>query len=163
MPLSVQELRDHFAYSAWASARIVAAASELSHEELQRDFKTSDKSVLGTLVHTFAGDRVWLARMNRSPRMHFSAADDYSFTVLQNDWPAVYRGWDEWLASRDDAAVAADLTYQDLKGVTWTHPVWKLAIHVVNHATHHRGQVAGFLRSMGKTPPPLDFIAWLRR
>ena len=60
MPLSVEELRDHLAYSAWASQRLVQAASELTEDELIRDFQTADHSVLGTLVHTFAADRVWL-------------------------------------------------------------------------------------------------------
>jgi uncharacterized damage-inducible protein DinB len=32
----------------------------------------------------------------------------------------------------------------------------------VNHGTHHRGQVAGFLRAMGKAPPPLDLMAFYR-
>jgi len=32
----------------------------------------------------------------------------------------------------------------------------------VNHATHHRGQVSGFLRAMGHAPPPLDLIAFYR-
>jgi len=41
-------------------------------------------------------------------------------------------------------------------------PLWQILLHVVNHATHHRGQVSGFLRAMGHTPPPLDLIAFYR-
>jgi uncharacterized damage-inducible protein DinB len=33
---------------------------------------------------------------------------------------------------------------------------------VVNHGTHHRGQVSGFLRVMGHTPPPLDLVFYYR-
>ena len=99
MPLSVEELRDHFAYSAWASQRLVQAASELTEAELLRDFQTSEHSVLGTLVHTFAGDRVWLARLRQSPRLQYSSEADYRLSVLQNDWPDLYRQWDELLAS----------------------------------------------------------------
>jgi hypothetical protein len=51
MPLSVEDLRGHVSYSAWASQRLVHAASELSEAELLRDFQTPDRSVLGTLVH----------------------------------------------------------------------------------------------------------------
>ena len=40
------------------------AARQLSPEELNRDFQTADKSVLGTLVHVFAADRVWLRRLD---------------------------------------------------------------------------------------------------
>jgi uncharacterized damage-inducible protein DinB len=51
---------------------------------------------------------------------------------------------------------------KDLRGNTWTQPFWQLVLHVVNHATHHRGQVSGFLRAMGRVPPPLDLVAFYR-
>ena len=163
MPLSVEDLRDHLAYSAWASQRLVQAASELSSEELVRDFQTSDHSVLGTLVHTFAADRVWLARLRQSPHLKYSSEADYQLSVLQNDWPELYRQWDELLAGLNDEAVRADLTYQDMRGRTWIQPICQLVLHVVNHGTHHRGQVSGFLRTMGRVPPVLDLVAYYRR
>ena len=39
---------------------------------------------------------------------------------------------------------------------------WQIVTHVVNHGTHHRGQVSGFLRTMGHTPPPLDLSFYYR-
>ena len=74
----------------------------------------------------------------------------------------MYRQWDQCLAEMTDDSVRADLTYQDMRGNTWSQPVWKLVFHVVNHATHHRGQAAGFLRTMGRTPPALDLVAFYR-
>jgi uncharacterized damage-inducible protein DinB len=118
--------------------------------------------VLGTLVHAFAADRVWLARLQKSPRPQYSSDADYRLSVLQSDWPEVYRHWDDLLKSSSDDAVRADFTYQDLRGNTWTQPFWQLVLHVVNHATHHRGQVSGFLRAMGRVPPPLDLVAFYR-
>jgi uncharacterized damage-inducible protein DinB len=162
MSLSVEDLREHFAYSAWASRRLVHAASELTAAELLRDFETSDHSVLGTLVHAFAADRVWLARLRSAARPPYSTEVDYHLSVLQNEWPELYRQWDEWLAGLNDDAARADFTYQDMRGNTWTQPIWKLVLHVVNHATHHRGQVSGFLRAMGHVPPVLDLVAFYR-
>jgi uncharacterized damage-inducible protein DinB len=52
--------------------------------------------------------------------------------------------------------------YQDMKGNSYTSTLWEIVLHVVNHATHHRGQVAGFLRTLGHTPPPLDLIRFYR-
>ena len=162
MPLSVDDLREHVIYSAWASQRLVHAAAELTEAELTRDFQTSDHSVLGTLVHTFAADRLWLARLQKSPRLKYSSEADYHVSVLQEEWPAVHRQWDALLAGFTDEEVRADLTYQDMRGNTWTQPIWKLVLHVVNHGTHHRGQVSGFLRTMGQTPPVLDLVAFYR-
>ena len=55
------------------------------------------------------------------------------------------------------------LAYRDLKGRAYEQPLWQLILHVVNHGTHHRGQVSGFLRSLGHVPPPLDLVAYYRQ
>jgi uncharacterized damage-inducible protein DinB len=34
-------------------------------------------------------------------------------------------------------------------------PAWQIVVHVVNHATPHRGQIVGMLRKLDmKAPPP---------
>jgi len=162
MPVELSTLQQHFAYAAWASARLVDAAGKLSDAELTRDFGTSDKSVLGTLVHTFAADRVWLARVRGNvPTRFIDVEQDMKMSALENDWPQVLAGWQEYLAGVGD--VAAPVSYKDLKGNPYTTPIWQIALHVVNHGTHHRGQAAGFIRTMGHTPPPLDLIFYYRQ
>jgi uncharacterized damage-inducible protein DinB len=34
-----------------------------------------------------------------------------------------------------------------------TRPFWQILVHVVNHATLHRGQAMSILRQMGIAPP----------
>ncbi len=161
-PVDLATLKMHFAYSAWASARLVDAAAKLSEEESTRDFGTADKCVLGTLVHVFAADRVWLARVRGNvPARFIDLAQDMKMSVLQEDWPQVLSGWQEFLGGVTD--VAEPVGYKDLKGNSYTTPLWQIGLHVVNHATHHRGQAAGFLRTMGQTPPPLDLIFYYRQ
>ena len=71
-------------------------------------------------------------------------------------------GWREWAKPLTDESVAASVSFTDLKGNPHTQPLWQIILHVVNHGTHHRGQVSGFLRTLGHTPPPLDLIAFYR-
>ena len=70
--------------------------------------------------------------------------------------------WLGWARPLTDEDVLRDVSYRDLKGNPWSTPLWQIVFHVVNHGTHHRGQAAGFLRSMGHVPPPLDLIAYYR-
>lgn len=149
-------------YTMWASSRLVVAAGALSADELTRDFGTADKSVLGTLLHIFAADRLWWRRLNQMEVLPFIRDEERRLEVLQSEWSAVLYDWKLWAARTSDEAFAADLTYTDLRGGQWTMPLWHVLNHLVNHGTHHRGQVSGFLRALGKTPPPIDVMVFCR-
>jgi uncharacterized damage-inducible protein DinB len=158
MIVSAEVLRSHIAYTAWASGLLVEAAAKLTHEELTRDFGAANKSVLGTLVHVFGADRLWLTRLKGEPANRFLTDADYQLAVLQNDWPALYEQWKDWTAGLTDETAQAELSYHDMRGNPWRASLGQLVLHVVNHGTHHRGQVSGFLRTMGYTPPKLDLV-----
>ncbi|HEY1800531.1 MAG TPA: DinB family protein [Terriglobales bacterium] len=160
--VSAAALQEHLAYTVWASTRLLAAAGELSDRELVYDFKTADHSVVGTLAHIFAADRVWLGRIKQRPPHVFISEKDKNLAVLQEQWPGLHAAWMQWAADLTDQSAHSVLAYQDLKGNPWTQPTWQVVLHVVNHATHHRGQVSGFLRALGHTPPSLDLIAYYR-
>jgi uncharacterized damage-inducible protein DinB len=161
MSVPVEVLRTHLRYSTWASKRLIATATALTPEELTRDFKSSDKSVLGTLAHVFAADRVWLGRIQGSPPALFLDPEvDLKLAVLQNDWPALLERWQVWGNNLQDAPTV--VAYKDMKGNAHATPLWQIVLHVVNHATHHRGMAAAMIRAMGHTPPPLDLILYYR-
>lgn len=162
MTISADILRFHLDYSAWASLRLLEAARQLSAEDLTRDFGASEKSVLGTLVHIFAADRAWLGRLAGKPPTAFVSPEDYRMEVLESDWPKVLDGWREFAAGLTDESGAAVQVYKDLGGREWRMPLWQPLMHVVNHGTHHRGQVAGFLRALGHKPPRTDLVIYYR-
>jgi uncharacterized damage-inducible protein DinB len=162
MTVSAATLRQHLDYTAWATARLLAAAGKLTPEERLRDFATADKSVIGTLAHTFAADRVWMARIEGRTLTSFLLPEERDLDVLLREWPRMLNRWKAFAAGLHEEQVLQAYTYKDLKGNAWTTPLWQIILHVVNHATHHRGQVAGFIRAMGHVPPPLDLIAYYR-
>ena len=155
----------HIDYTAWASEKLVAEAARLSPGELNHDFHTADRSVLETLVHIFAADRLWLFRLAGGADPGFVADADRSLAALETEWPAVLGQWQEWAGKLTDEAAVREVAYSDMDGRKFSQPLWQLVLHVVNHGTHHRGQVSGFLRALGHTPPELDLDAyyWLRR
>ena len=162
MTVSADVVRNHLEYTAWASKRLVDAAAALSPEELARDFHTATHSVVDTLAHIYAADRVWLARVTDATPGPFLTEADRSLPVLTHDWPALLERWRKWASALTDERTAAIIDYKDLKGNPHAQPLWQIVFHVVNHGTHHRGQVSGFLRAMGHTPPPLDLAAFHR-
>ena len=118
--------------------------------------------MIGTLVHVFAADRIWLQRVQGVPPLGIPGPEYYDAAVLRPAWQAVGEDWRAWARPLADEDFLQEISYRDLKGNPWRTPLWQVVLHVVNHGTHHRGQAAGFLRSMGHPPPPLDLIAYYR-
>ena len=59
-------MKQHFemfaAYNKWANRHLYNAAAALPKEELERNMGAFFKSMLGTLNHMLAGDRIWMKR-----------------------------------------------------------------------------------------------------
>jgi uncharacterized damage-inducible protein DinB len=153
-------LRYQIHYTSWATSRILEAAAALSTEQLEHDFQTADKSVSGTLIHMFRSERNWLARIEGRSQSFSGSSDDFSW-LLEN-WPVLRASWHLWADSISDNDCDRLVSYQDMRGVSQNDTLTEIVLHVVNHSTHHRGQVSGFLRSLGITPPVLDAIHYAR-
>src|SRR5260221_13515114 len=111
MPVSPETHRTHLKYTACAASRLLDASKQLSPEELNRDFGTADKSVVGTLAHVFAADRVWIGRIQGRAPAKFITDEDRDLAVLQNEWPVVLRSWQEWAAGLTVENVAQVASY----------------------------------------------------
>ena len=147
MPISVGTLRMQLDYSAWATQRLLDVAAKLPPEELTRDFQTADKCVLDTLAHIYAGDRMWLSQVLGAPRATFVDPEDCDLTLLQTEWPTLHQRWKLWMRDFSDADVAEKkIVFEDMHGNPYTKPVWQIVLHLVNHATHHRGQASAVIR-----------------
>ena len=163
MHVSADTVRTHLRYTAWASRSLVEAALQLSPDELRRDFQTADRSVLGTLVHIFAADRIWLARIKGEiPERFLDVESDMKVSVIEKDWPALHEDWLAWSSPLSDFDLEAQIAYNDLKGNPHQTPLWQIVLHVVNHGTHHRGMVSAMLRMMGHAPRAIDEIFFFR-
>ena len=156
-------LRSHLAYTEWASGKLLEAAAVLTPEELARDFATADRSVIGTLAHIFAADRVWLKRLQgESPTALMDPDRDRRLDTLQSEWPRVLADWRQLASEWTEDSIGRRIAYKQMNGQPFETPVWQIVLHLVNHATHHRGQAAGFIRAMGHQPPRLDLIFYYR-
>jgi uncharacterized damage-inducible protein DinB len=61
-----------------------------------------------------------------------------------------------------DADLLRTIAYTDMQGNPYESPLWQIVMHVVNHATLHRGQVMAMFRQLGLAPPPTDLMFYYR-
>ena len=159
MTVSREALLTHFDYTLWASLRLLDAAGRLTDEELRRDLKVSHGSVLGTLQHIYYADRVWLARLEgRTPAAFMDPEPGPDVAALKEHWPVVIKGLRDFAEYAPEELLEGPLTFKRLNGDAYTLAHWKVLLHVVNHATLHRGQVMGMLRQLGHVPPGTDYL-----
>jgi uncharacterized damage-inducible protein DinB len=162
VPRSPQEISKLFAYNRWANERTLEPVSALTGEEYGRPLGGSFPSVKETLAHIYAAEWIWLERwQGRSPRGLPPARDVPNLEVLQERWRAVEDGQREFLRSLSEDRMAEFVSYVNVKGETWSYPLGEMLVHLVNHSTYHRGQVATMLRQLGKTPEPTDYLLFL--
>jgi uncharacterized damage-inducible protein DinB len=130
------------------------AAMSLDPEMLHRDLGVVNKSVHGTLEHILMADRAWLGRVQGAPIQPEGALDE--------EWPRIQRGWQRFIDGVTDADMQRVIAYHNLKGHPYQSPLWQIVMHVVNHATLHRGQVMAMFRQLGIAPPSTDLISYYR-
>jgi uncharacterized damage-inducible protein DinB len=131
------------------------AALALPPEDAQKDLGSSHKGVLDTLNHIHMADRAWLYRVLGDTMPQPSE-------TLQVEWPKIQEGWEKWAAALTDADMTHAIAYKDMKGNMHVSPIWQIVLHLVNHATLHRGQVMAMFRQLGVAPPPTDLIFYYR-
>lgn len=156
------ELQDLYAFNRWANEEILAAATGLSSEHLNRDLGSSFPSVLTTLAHVAQSDWIWLQRWGGVSPTAPPAWDVSTLPALRGHWVTVQDQREALLASLDDAALDRPIAYRNLAGVASTNPLWQLLRHVVNHSTYHRGQVTTMLRQLGAATVSTDLVRWYR-
>jgi uncharacterized damage-inducible protein DinB len=165
--MTIAEIRDLFAFTEWANARVLDAAEKLPAEDLLRDVHISHKSILGTLLHVAGADWIWLERWHgNSPVGHdvwagWTADDARSLPQVREKWMPVVRGRRAYLDTISDADLARELGYRRFTGEPYSLPLAQQMQHVINHATLHRGQIVGMIRQLGIPPPPTDLLFYL--
>jgi uncharacterized damage-inducible protein DinB len=162
MTRTPEDIANLFAYGRWATGKTLESAAVLDPEEFVKPIGGSFGSVQGTLAHLYGADWVWLERFQgRSPSSLPGAESLASLTTIRERWDPVHRGLRELVESLAPGRLAEPLTYVNFAGQTWTYPVGEALVHVANHGTYHRGQVATLLRQLGKKAASTDYLRWI--
>lgn len=160
-------LRAMYDYSDWAMEKVLSAAGELTPEQLNTPGTAGRGSVRETLFHLIRAHHGWLSMWDVS--MSPGAALDFSlnFDDLDEfpDVDAIRAYWGDVFGQTtaftsdltdDDVARVYTETYPD--GDTETFILWQMMIHVVNHGTQHRSEVAAMLTDFGHSPGNIDMV-----
>ena len=158
MQISSSVLAMQVNYSHWASHKLLTYALTLPEEDVAKHIGNSHGSLLRTFQHTYYADRAWFHRLNNTPRPGSDFEDagaGPSLAELDRDWWPLLTRFEQIARNGDPLGV---LRYKNLKGEPFERPIWQVILHIVNHGTYHRGQIASMMRQQGHQPPSTDLI-----
>jgi uncharacterized damage-inducible protein DinB len=148
--IDVDGLRFLASYERWATERILDAAAGIDDGTWSRPNVVGERGMGGILVHHLGAYQRWrnglagtgvVDRPEREPLIGLGE--------LRARWTAEWAAMDAWLAGLS----RADLEETD-EGV----PFWQCLLHLFNHGTQHRSEVAALLTAVRRSPGDLDLI-----
>ena len=115
------------------------------------------------MVHLFQADSIWLDRLEGRPTGGLADYPAPGCTFeLRDAWLTVLDKMIDWAAGLNEADWSRETSYTTLAGVPYKTPFWQITLHIVNHGSHHRGQITNMLRQLGVKPVNLDLVGFYR-
>jgi uncharacterized damage-inducible protein DinB len=155
--------RSHLEFMKWADNIAYSALTQTPHEHLVQDRSSSFKSLFDTLTHVYRGELVWFRRVQGEQDAKLADMDSPpDLGSLGQRWTGLHQGWLEWARSHTPENWQQPLIFHTAQGEECRLPFWQIALHVVNHGSYHRGQVATMLRQAGAKPTGTDLLTFYR-
>lgn len=140
-----------YKYNAWSNERVMQCLKKQT---------VVDEKILTLMGHIVAAQFLWLHRIKGLPAPKVKLWGSYTFEQLLEMVPEAGRQWIEFVESTDD--FDRELTYRNYVNEPYTNNVENIMIHLVNHSSYHRAQIALLLRQKGYEPVNTDFITYDR-
>jgi len=140
-----------YQYNAWATNRVLSA---LTRQQVQNE------KILSIMGHIVAAQYLWLHRIKGLPPADVKLWGEYKLPQLVKMAEDAGRLWLEFIEGTEN--FNQELTYRNYTGDPYINNVEMIMIHLVNHSTYHRGQIALLLRQENFEPINTDFITYDR-
>jgi uncharacterized damage-inducible protein DinB len=159
---STEEVAKLLDYNRWANARTLESVAPLAQEELDRKLGGSFPSVRETLVHIYGAEWIWLERWRgTSPKGLPSPGELETLEGLKERWARVEEERSQFARGLSADRLGQTISYFNLAGEGRKNRLGELFVHVVNHSSYHRGQVATMLRQLGRKALSTDYVLYL--
>lgn len=151
-------------YKAWANELTFESVMNLPDGEALRPRQTRFGNMVHTLNHVYVVDDIF--RHHLQGRKHpYTARNTEHPSPLGDLWNAV-QAMDRWYIELVDTWSAEDLSkvvhFEFVGGGKGVMTQEEIVLHLVNHATYHRGFVGDMMYQIPFTPPSNDLPVFLR-
>lgn len=154
MPPMLAMLQDLIQHKGCANAALLKAIR-------QHAAAAQDPELRQLLHHIILADRFWLYLMRGVPFAHEAESQaPNSLAAIAALCRETHAQEVAWFAQVQEAELARLVETPFIPGQSYT--VAQALMQVCLHSHGHRAQCATRLRLLGGTPPPMDFVLWLK-
>jgi uncharacterized damage-inducible protein DinB len=151
-------------YKAWADSVILPVFAALPGRELVAPRRIHFGSIIRTLNHAYLMDLAWQCHLLGRP--HGLATRNPAEHPSIEELVASQHGIDAWFVDHADSLSHDQLgevvDFEFIGGGAGAMSRREIFLHVVNHATYHRGQATAMLYHLDVFPPATDLPVFLR-
>jgi uncharacterized damage-inducible protein DinB len=150
-----------YGFNYWADRHLLEVAARLTPQQWTAPSDITERDLRSTLVHALDVEWSWRLRLQKRPKsewgpdVELKAADYPDVATLAAHWARDEREMREWLASLDDAALAAPWSDDREKA---GFPLWYFLVHIVTHSQQQRSDAALLLTRAGHSPGNIEFL-----
>ncbi|MDR7130909.1 putative damage-inducible protein DinB [Algoriphagus sp. 4150] len=128
------------------------------NKELDKRFKSYDYELDAEICrlanHILNAQQVWIDRINQN-KPKIKPWDDFPIESFSGRNELLNQEVKKVLDSKE---VEEIISYRNFSGVRFESRILDVLMHLVNHSTYHRGQIAMQMRKMGMEPISSDYI-----
>jgi uncharacterized damage-inducible protein DinB len=150
-------------YNIRVNVKLFGILQELPDAEITRDAGSYFGSILDLLNHVLTSDLGWLSRfrdaevpaecLDSPVLVHtppgFGKPLHHSLQAVWEHQQGVDQVFQDLSAALTEASAGSAFSYTDSTGTRHSFVLGDVLLHVLNHATHHRGQISQILDSRG--------------
>lgn len=151
-------------YREWADRLLYQSLVAMPESALTREQPIVFGSILRTLHHVYCMDQVWKAHLEGVPHGFTTRNPDDcpAFDVLRDAQANIDDWYIRFAKTLDAQACDETIHFTFIGGGEGAMRRGDILLHVVNHATYHRGHIAMMMYGMSTSPPTTDLPVFLR-
>jgi uncharacterized damage-inducible protein DinB len=141
-----------FEYDRWASHQLF--------EKFEKQFPQNAR-IYELFSHMLSTQRIWLDRVLGLPQS-VERFQDRLPDEMKEDMENYHAAWMEFIEELQEPDFDRMVHYKHSSGQPYDNRLSDIITQVLNHGTHHRGNLIILMKEEGFVPPGLDYITFVR-
>lgn len=131
--------------------------NQLLADHLEANYGQVGEKALHLFSHSINAHQIWNARV-----LQVQPLDVHQLNSIAANKTIDKANLKDTLMILEQKSLQENVKYQNSKGANFSNSIQEILFHVVNHFSHHRGQIMYDLRLCGIDPIETDYIFYKR-